>query len=208
MSEITLRLPPSARLPRVSPVGPVRDAAYLVAGLPIGVAAFTVAVTGLALAAGLAVTLLGIPLLIATLWLGRWLGWGERVRAAWLLRLPLPSAPRRRWEGDIPRRVKAGVADGAGWRGALWGALMLPLGILGFTVAVTLWSTALGLIASPLWYWSLDGADGPEIFASASVGWTLLRVAVGVLLVPVAVWVCRGLADATARAALAVTARR
>lgn len=210
MSEITLRLPHPSRLPRtsLSPVGPARDAAYLIAGLPLGIGAFTVAVTGLSLAGGLAITLLGLPLLIGTLWLGRWFGWLERVRAAWLLRLPVPPRPVRSWRGGVIDKLKTGVGDSAGWRGTLWSFLLLPLGIVGFTVAVTLWATALGLIASPAWYWALEDGDRSGLFASASVGWTLARVAIGVLLVPVSVWVCRLLARGNAHAALAVTDAR
>jgi hypothetical protein len=54
-----------APIPR--PAVMARDFAYLALGLPLGIAAFTIALTGLALSAGLMITLAGIPVLAATL---------------------------------------------------------------------------------------------------------------------------------------------
>ena len=55
---------------------------YLLLDLPVGVAGFTLAVTGLAGAAGLLITFLGLPLLTATLLLARLAGRGELARPA------------------------------------------------------------------------------------------------------------------------------
>jgi len=54
-----------APLPSVATAG--KDFLYLVLGLPLGIATFTLAVTALSLALGLAITLIGIPLFILTL---------------------------------------------------------------------------------------------------------------------------------------------
>jgi hypothetical protein len=138
--------PSAARPSRVAAAA--RDALYLVSGLPIGIAAFTAAVTALALAGGLMVTLAGIPILVGTLVAGRAFGRLERERATLVLGPPAPSASAPRREGGLWERAKRAVVDPAGWRGALWAILSLPAGIVGFTVAVGAWSTALGLLTS------------------------------------------------------------
>lgn len=130
-----------APLPR--PATMLTDVAYLLLGLPLGIATFTVAVTGLSLAAGLAITLAGIPVLLGTLYACRGLAEAERWRAAALLGVRVRGRERA-WRGGVWRRTLAAAGDPAAWRDVLWSLLLLPLGIAGFTTAVTLWATALG----------------------------------------------------------------
>src|SRR4051794_22394239 len=151
---------PTVGLPR--PRQAARDVLYLVAGLPAGLVTLTVLVTGLSLAVGLAITLLGIPVALVTLYAARAMGDVERHRAAWLLEQPVRTQ-RRPWRGGLWDRTKAAFTDVGAWRDTVWGLILLPLGTLGFTVAVTLWSVALGLATSPLWYWALpDDSDTPN----------------------------------------------
>lgn len=187
-----------------------RDALYLIAGLPAGIVTFTVLVTGLSLAAGLAITLAGIPVLVFSLYLARWMGDAERARARLVDPTPITrsGAP---WTGGLWSRTKAATTDLGAWRDTLWGLLLLPIGIAGFTIAITFWSAALGFLTSPLWWWSLpDNSDQPtatlEFLNSRSVEANAARFALGVVLVPVAVYVCRATALATAKMARAVLA--
>jgi Putative sensor len=198
---------PAVRIP--SPAVAARDALYLVAGLPAGIVAFSVLVTGLSLAGGLAITLLGIPVAVATLYAARAMGDVERVRAGWLLRQRVTRSGGR-WSGGPWAHTKAALTDVGAWRDTVWGLVLLPLGILGFTVAVTLWSTVLGLVTSPLWFWALPDDDGVDnatldfLNNTHDVGPALARIGLGIVLVPVAALLCRALADATARAARAL----
>lgn len=60
-------------------------------------------------------------------------------------------------------------------------------------------------LTSPLYYWALPRDDDTiALLDSTSLEWSVLRVVAGLLLVPVAAWVCRGLAAGTGRAARAV----
>jgi Putative sensor len=192
-------------LPRRAQIG--RDALYLVSGLPAGLVAFTVFVAGFALAAGLLITLLGVPVLLGTLYALRAVGDVERRRASWLLGRPIVRRPRR-WSGGIWRRTTIACADGGAWRDATWSLLLLPLGILGFAAVAALWSAALGLLSSPLWYWALpqEHQDNATLrfLNSHDLTPSLARVAAGLVLIPVAAWVCRGLADGIARTARAL----
>jgi hypothetical protein len=196
------------RVPSASVVA--RDVLYLAAGLPAGVVTFGVLVTGLSLAAGLAITLLGIPVLVATLAAARAMGDAERRRAGWVLPEGRVTRTARPWNtGSLWHRTKTACTDVGAWRDTVWGLVLLPLGTFGFVVATTAWSTALGLVSSPLWYWALPDNDDQanatlDFVNSHALVPSLARVAAGLVLIPVAIFTCRGLADGTARAARAL----
>jgi hypothetical protein len=101
------------------------------------------------------------------------------------------------------------VTDPGAWRDVLWAVVLMPIGIATFTIAVTVWSAALGLLTSPLWYWALpdDNDDTIPLLDSTGAGWSLLRVLIGLVLVPVAIAVCRGLAHGHARATAVAVGR-
>jgi hypothetical protein len=110
---------PAAWIPRPATIG--RDALYLCAGLPAGIVTFSVLVTGLSLAAGLAITLVGIPVMLATLYASRLMGDAERWRAGWVLDAPVTRTARP-WRGGIWERTKVAFTDVGAWRDMVWGA--------------------------------------------------------------------------------------
>jgi hypothetical protein len=190
-----------APLPSLATMG--KDFTYLVLGLPVGVAAFSFAVTAFALSAGLAITLVGVPLLILTLLASRWIAKLERERARMVIDEPVTAD--RPLSGSTMERSKALLRDRSAWTGAAWSLLMLPIGTAGFTVAITLWSTAIGFITSPLWYWATDSSnDTIPLLDSTSAGYSALRVLIGLALLPTTAMACRGLAAGTGRAARAI----
>lgn len=139
---------------------PWRETAHLLLDLPAGVAWFTIVVTLLATSVGLIVTLLGLPLLALTVRIGRWIGAVERGRASLLLDDDVPAPPPVPLEGSAWQKVRTAMADATGWRGLLYGVVMLPVGIVTFTVTVLAWSLAAAWIALPAYAWALpdDGA--------------------------------------------------
>jgi hypothetical protein len=178
------------------------DFAYLILGLPLGIASFTVAVTGVSLAVGLLITLVGIPILMLTLLACRGFAAVERARAALVLSEPV-AAPERQWKRDtVWETTKAVLGDPGGWRDLLWSVVLMPVGIATFTIAVTAWTTALGLLTSPIWYWALpeDNEVHAALFESTAPGYSILRVLIGLALVPVAIAICRGVAQGQAKA--------
>ena len=190
-----------APLPGLATIG--RDFLYLVLGLPLGIVTFTLAVTGLSLAAGLAITLVGIPVLVLTLLAARWIAKLERARAGLVVDEPIPA--ERPLSGGVVERSKALLRDRSAWTGTAWSLLLLPIGTAGFTVAVTLWSTALGFLTSPLWDWALPaGDDTIPLLDSTSAGYSALRVLIGLALLPTTAMACRGLAAGSGRAARAI----
>jgi signal transduction histidine kinase len=172
-----------------------QETAYLLIDLAVGIAGFTFVVTGLSLGAGLLITLVGLPVLVVTLLGCRGGAWLERRRAR-LLSLELPDPPPLNREGSFLRRASRPLVDGAAWRAAAYFVVMLPVGVATFTVTVTIWSTALGLLTLPAWAWALPHG-GPQ-FGEAyywSRPWQLAVAAVaGALLTLLAPWVVRVLA--------------
>ena len=72
------------------------DTVYLLLALPMGILTFTVVVTGWAVSLGLAITLVGLPLAMATIYVSRWMAWVERRRAALVLGEPIPGVYKSR----------------------------------------------------------------------------------------------------------------
>lgn len=196
----------------MNPIAYIRTAAldfvYLVLGLAAGILTFTVVVTGISTGLSLAITVIGIPILIFMLVVVRWLSAMERYRAALVLGSPIESGDRP-LEGSVWGKTKTLAADPTSWLGMLWTLLLLPVGIAGFTVAVTVWSTALGLLTSPAWMWALpDDGDGPHVFNDPGAGYSVLRFLLGLALVPIAYWVSRGFALGTAHLARLLLGKR
>jgi hypothetical protein len=201
MTEITIADSRFAPIPGVKQTA--KDFLYLVLGLPLGIVSFTFVVTMLSLSAGLAITFVGIPLLVLTLVAARWFARIERARAVLVIDDAVAADPPL--EGDAIERAKALFKDRGAWTGTLWSLLLLPIGTFGFSVAVTLWSTALGFLTSPLWYWAMPNDDETiPLLDSTSVGYSILRVLIGLALLPTTMVACRALAAGSGRAARAI----
>jgi hypothetical protein len=119
-------------------------------GLPLGVVYFTWLVTGLATGLGLAITLIGIPLLTLVFATVRPLLAGERAISNALLGTSIPTAPLSPGGEGWFDQAKAYWTDSATWRGIAYLFLRFPVGIATFTVAVATYGTALGLLAAPI----------------------------------------------------------
>jgi Putative sensor len=119
-------------------------------GLPLGIAYFTWLVTGLATGAGLAITVVGIPLLTLVFASVRPLLAGERAMSNALLGTEIPSAPLAPKAEGWLGRVKAYWTDSATWRGIGYLLARFPVGTFTFSVAVAAYSSALYLLAAPI----------------------------------------------------------
>jgi hypothetical protein len=153
-----LRTPPAA--PRKSVLGRFFGVAtdartwgalfYMLLSLATGIVYFTIAVTGVSLSAGLMILIIGIPFVLLFLGLTRVLSLVEGRLVEVMLGERMPRRPRyadrdrnRPWlqrMGDMLRDTRT-------WSTLLYMVLMLPLGIVYFTVAVTSLSVSLGLVA-------------------------------------------------------------
>lgn len=110
-----------------------REIAYLLSNFPLGLVGFVVLVVWLALGIGLAVTVIGLPLLASGLVACRKYGKLERARARALLgvRVLEPSPLRAREQGFLPWLWMC-LKDPVAWRHALFTFLRLPWATLTF----------------------------------------------------------------------------
>jgi signal transduction histidine kinase len=185
-----------------------KETSHLLADLAVGIALFTWVVTLLSLSGGLAITLLGLPLLAFTVASGRWIAATEKARVRSLLGVSLAPWPTLHATGTVWQRMVRRFSDAAGWKGLLYGVVLLPWGIASFTVAVTLWSVAWSLAAFPMYGWWLPtgSSDGFHPEGWAKVGLVLGSGVVGVVLVAVLPRVIHGMATAGASIARALLA--
>jgi len=119
-------------------------------GLPLGIAYFVWFATGLSLGAGLAITLIGVPILTLVLASVRPLLAAERGMANALLGAEIPGAPLTPGGDGLVARFKAYWTDSASWRGIAYLLARFPVGLATFTVALTAFTAAACLIAAPL----------------------------------------------------------
>lgn len=140
------------------------ELAFALLGLPIGVLGGVYAVAVLYAGALLSLTVLGLPFVVAALAGARGLG-GLHRRLVGRLLGERVSAP-----GALPRpsgaiaRGRAVLTDPVAWRALLYLLLRLPLGVLGFLVAVGLPLSCVWLVGFPLWVRLLEPGPRP-------VGW-------------------------------------
>ncbi len=177
-----------------------KESAHLLLDLAMGIALFTVVITMLSLSAGLLITLVGLPLLALTVAIGRWVGSVERARARALLDTPLPGWPTLSADGTWWQRAIRWLGDAPGWKGLLYGLLMLPWGIVTFAVTVVLWTVAWSLALYPTFGWALPGqefGDGVHFTALEQVGLAIGGGIVGWLLVVALPYVIHGFANAS-----------
>jgi signal transduction histidine kinase len=175
------------------------DTTYLLLGLPVGIVTFTVVVVGWALGLSLLITLIGIPIAAATVYVSRWMAWVERRRAALVLGEPVPSIYRPPATGRLIDRLKALFVDPSTWKDLAWHLIMLPLGIATTTIAVTAWGTALSLLTAPTWWWAVPKADPVDLALFHVDSWTRawIACALGLVALPLAAALVRGTAAAS-----------
>lgn len=124
---------------------------YMLLSLLTGVLFFTVVSTGLSMSAGLALLIIGVPFFLLYLGLVRVLSLLEGRIVEGLLgeRMPRRPANARR---DLPflERIVAMLKDPRTWLTQLYMVMLLPLGVLYFSIAATGLALALGLFFGPL----------------------------------------------------------
>ncbi|MHA6760680.1 sensor domain-containing protein [Streptacidiphilus sp. PAMC 29251] len=131
-----------------------RESLHMLVNLPVGIVTFTYAVAMLSLGTATVLTFVGLPILAAALLGCRAFGAVERARARATLGLDV-AAPerRRRTRPGLTGWIAATLKSGPGWRSALYSLLMLPMGVLSFSVTAIMWIFGIGYGSYPLWQW-------------------------------------------------------
>jgi uncharacterized membrane protein len=124
---------------------------YMVLAMATGIFYFTWVVAGFSVSLGLSVTIVGIPLLILFFGSVRVLSLVEGRIVEVMLGERMPRRPLYTARGrSLWQRIGDMFTDPRTWSTLLYFLLMLPLGIVYFTIAVTLLAVSLSFIASPL----------------------------------------------------------
>ncbi len=135
---------------------------YLLLSFVTGIFAFVWVTTGLSLSIGLLVILIGFPLLLFFLGSVRALGLAEGRLVEALLDVRMPRRPPLMPEGlRWTQRLANLFRDGYTWTSLLYLLLMLPLGIMHFTLTLVTFVFSFSLMAVP--FAKLCGNFGGEI---------------------------------------------
>jgi uncharacterized membrane protein len=139
---------------------------YMLLTLATGILYFTVVVTGMSMSLGFAILIIGIPFFLAFIGITRVIALGEgrlleAVTGERMPRRPVHPGPSTGWLTRIGEMLK----DVRTWTTLLYLLVMLPLGIVYFTIAVTALSVGLAFTATPF----LALAQGLGFAADATV---------------------------------------
>jgi uncharacterized membrane protein len=124
---------------------------YMLLSLATGIFYFTWVVTGISVSAGLAVLIIGIPFAILFFGSVRMFSLLEGRIVEVMLGERMPRRPLYTSRGK-PWLARIGemFSDPRTWTTMLYMLLMMPLGILYFTIALTMLATSLSFIATPV----------------------------------------------------------
>jgi len=131
----------------------LRDSAYSLSALPIGILTFTIVVTGIAAGVGLVVVWVGLPVLVGTVLLSRAFAHLERLRLRSLQdrEAPLPAYLKAEPEASVLRRLLTPLRDPQSWFDTVWGIVGFVTGLIAFVVTITWWAAAAGGLT--YWFW-------------------------------------------------------
>ncbi|MFG2618518.1 sensor histidine kinase [Streptomyces sp. NPDC048507] len=182
-----------------------RELGFLLVGLPLSTLYFSLAITGVALGAGLLVTFIGVPVLAGVLLLCRGFGRLERGRARALLGMPLadPAPVRAGGRAGALASMGALLKSGSAWRHVLYCVVHFPWAVFSFCLALTLWAYGWSSLLYPLWFWvfpAFTDQPGLQLFQNDDYSFYLdspLAIAAtclaGLLITLATPWVVRAL---------------
>lgn len=168
---------------------------YMLLSLATGIFYFTWAVTGISLSASLSVLIIGLPFIVLFFGSVRVLSLMEGRIVETMLGMRMPRRPVYSVpQMGLMKRIGHMFTDLHTWTTICYMWLMLPLGIVYFTLAVTLLSVSMAFIASPLAL-ALDHTSFGDLIVDAhplinwgtgfhDIGWfdVTLLCAIGVVL--------------------------
>lgn len=126
---------------------------YMLLSLATGIFYFTWVVTGVSLSAGLSILIIGIPFMVLFLSTVRVLSLVEGRLVESMLGVRMPRRPTYGGkEQSLLARIKEMFLDVRTWSTLFYMVMLLPLGIVYFTLAVTGLSVALALISAPIFH--------------------------------------------------------
>jgi uncharacterized membrane protein len=174
---------------------------YMLLSLVTGIFYFVCVVVGISLSLGLFILIIGIPFALLFIGTTRVLAHveGRIVEGLLQVRMPRRLPPATQTDESLLTQIKEALADVRTWSSMFYLALMLPLGIAYFTIAVTGIALSLGLTLGSIWSLitgksEVQISDVPwlEHLFHTAPGLVLLTIA-GMLLFFVLLHVARGI---------------
>lgn len=185
-----------------------RNLSYLALAFPLGLVYFVLFAVGLSLGVGLAVVVVGVPLLVGMLGLATGLASVERWLATVLLGIEVPTRDRESPD-SVRGWLRRLVVSLGPWKAVVYLVTKLFVGVAAYTVVMSLSVTGVSMLAVPLVY-NQPGvyvgvvSDAPVRYHPAlSVGWDRLLVGLDGV-VTLSAWRIDTLAEALAVAGLGV----
>lgn len=157
--------------------------AYLLLAFPLGIAYLVFITVGFSLGVFLAVILIGIPILAATVVLSLFLAGFERWLTSAMLPVDVPS--RTGFAGESHReQLISFVTHRKTWTSVLYLPMKFVIGVVSFVLALVGLSTGVAMLWVPLYYdrpglyVGLTADRAPELHPSLYLGWDYLLVGV------------------------------
>lgn len=133
---------------------------YLLLSLPLGVLYFVILITGYSLGIGLVITLVGLPILVAMIFVTYILGDLDRTITSKLLGIRIGKPEARPSNDDSAKSILvAQLKSVQFWKELLYLLLKMPIGVIAFTVAIVVISVSLALVLTPFIYTYIPDAQ-------------------------------------------------
>lgn len=187
-----------------------RDLAYLLAMLALGVIDYVAWVAGVSITASLLVLVVGVPVWLACVTVFRFTTGLDRRAAGWHRRTRIPAMYREPTGQGLLARARTVTADPQTWRDLGWMVLNSTVGVALATAAITATGLVIGYILTPAYYWALNDPSHQYatlnfgIYTVHSIGWAFVTTGLGLVLLPVALWLNHAAATGHARLAAMV----
>lgn len=162
------------------------NALYLLLAFPLGILYFVFLVTGISLGISLLIVWIGLAILLAVFLIWYALLEFERHLAIWMLQEQIPPLSRQDTSGlTLWQKFKSILANPVTWKGLLYLLARFPLGILSFTVLVTLVALSASLVGAPFYYSWLH----PQVNLSWGLAWEITTLPQALVLCVIGIFV-------------------
>jgi Putative sensor len=175
----------------------VRDLVYLAATLLTSIVGFVVWLTGLTLTLSVLILVIGIFVWLGTVHVFRWTAGLDRALAGWRRGVPIPADYRPTEGPGILARIRSATVDPQTWKDLVWLVFNSIVGFIMTVAALSVTLLVLGYITMPLWWWAIPdpgeeyGVTNLGLFTVDSTATALSTTAIGLLLVPLVLFLNR-----------------
>ncbi|HEY1690159.1 MAG TPA: sensor domain-containing protein [Solirubrobacteraceae bacterium] len=192
--------------------GAGRDLAYLLASFAMSIVAFWVWVATLSATLSLLVFVVGLLVWLASTYVYRWTTWVDRLLIGWVREQRVPAVYRRRSDRHPLTLLRCVTGDLQTWKDLAWLVISSTIGFVLCLAALICTALVIGYILTPLLWLSISHSTAQGflwwsahphehnvrftvgLYRVHSLGVALLTTGLGLLLMPLAILLNRGVA--------------